>query len=87
MEFSEGYWYRLDEILKSIKSFSAKEINRLRGSNGKIWQSEGYDRIIRDENEYGEKMNYILQNAVRNGLAKNGFEYHGFWYVNEDSIK
>jgi len=40
-----------------------------------IWLDENYDRIIRDENELFERMNYIVNNPIRKGLARNPKDY------------
>ncbi len=63
---------KLSEIMKGIKGVSARLINKERGTKGNIWLEESYDRIIRDEEEYNEKLNYILQNPVKADLVENG---------------
>jgi REP element-mobilizing transposase RayT len=73
----KGRWHSLSAILHSIKSFTAKKINTLMGRKGSVWQDESFDRIVRDENEFLEKWNYIRNNPVkensrippRNGMA------------------
>ena len=57
--------WELSSILHSWKSFTANQINRNRGRTGRFWQVESYDRIIRNESDFVEKMNYILTNPVR----------------------
>ncbi len=42
----------LHKILHSWKSYSAQQINRLLQRSGQFWQSEYYDHIIRDEDEF-----------------------------------
>jgi hypothetical protein len=46
----------LRSVMQGIKGVSAHKINMHRGSKGKIWLHESYDRIIRNENEYFEKL-------------------------------
>jgi hypothetical protein len=41
----------------------------------RVWQDEIVDRIIRDEKEYRQKMNYILNNAPKIGLVENPEDY------------
>jgi len=77
-------WFSLSGILHSVKRHSAREINRRRRRIGELWQSETFDRIVRDSAEFDEKANYILQNAVKAGLAEDGWQYDGFWC--KDSI-
>jgi hypothetical protein len=55
----------LPKIMHSIKSFTAHEINKMLKRNGKIWQNESYDRVIRNEDEFLEKFNYIANNPTR----------------------
>ncbi|MEM1166311.1 MAG: class I tRNA ligase family protein [Planctomycetota bacterium] len=60
-------WHPLSDVLHSIKSFSATEINKQRGSTGSLWQHESYDRIVRDEDEWREKIRYVVENPGRAG--------------------
>ncbi len=55
----EGGFFDLAEIIHSVKSFSAQKISQHRGVQGRIWQDERYDRIVRDEAEFLEKWNYL----------------------------
>jgi len=73
----------LSRIMKGIKGVSAKRINERRGSSGSVWQDESWDRIMRDQQELDEKLRYMLNNPVKNGLAADGWDYDG-WYVNEE---
>jgi REP element-mobilizing transposase RayT len=73
-----GFWYDLSEIMKGIKGVSARRINQMLGTSGSVWQDESYDRIIRDEEEYLEKWNYIWNNPVKAGLAVFPEEYPYF---------
>ena len=70
----------LSRIMKGIKGVSAKKLNIKRGESGSIWQNEFFDRIIRDENELYEKINYMLFNPVTKKLTENPWDYHG-WYL------
>ena len=75
--------YSLSRIMKGIKGVSARKINLARNSNGSIWQDESFDRIIRDENEYNEKMLYMFENPLRAGLTEEPQDYIG-WYYNDN---
>jgi len=59
-----GIW-RLDQVLHSWKSFTARRILELRGTRGPLWQGEYFDRIMRDEQEFLEKAQYILNNPQK----------------------
>jgi carbamoylphosphate synthase large subunit/REP element-mobilizing transposase RayT len=64
---------RLSDILHSWKSFSAKEINRLLGRNGAVWQEENYDRIVRDFEELTRYRDYIARNPENARLRDSQF--------------
>ena len=53
----------LSEIVRALKSFSARRINALRKTPGiPVWQRNYYEHIIRNEQDYQTKRNYILSN-------------------------
>ncbi len=45
-------WHSLSTILHSVKRHSARRINQARARQGKLWQAETYDRIVRDGAEF-----------------------------------
>ena len=53
---------RMQDITYSWKSFTAHKLQREYGRVGAMWQDESFDRIIRSEAEFLEKVNYILNN-------------------------
>jgi putative transposase len=71
----EGGSVDLAEIIHSVKSFSAQKISQRWGVKGTIWQDERYDRIVRDEEEFQEKWQYIRNNPLKEGLAASPEEY------------
>ena len=79
---------KLSEVMKGIKGVSARLVNKERGVTGKLWLDESYDRIIRDEEEYIEKLNYILQNPIKAGLSESGkYKYLYVEGLNETSVE
>lgn len=60
MKLKEGH--DLVEITRSIKSFTAKKINGNENRTGRVWQSESYDRLIRDPRHYENVVRYIIAN-------------------------
>jgi DNA modification methylase/REP element-mobilizing transposase RayT len=79
------YW-DLSDLMHSIKSFSANQINKLEEKVGQtVWQTETYDRIIRDDMEFGFTLQYIAYNPVRAGLTKTPEEYP--WFVVGGSVR
>jgi len=75
--------YALSKILQSIKGFSAREINKNRHTKGTIWLDESYDRIVRDNDEYLEKWQYIRNNPVKAGLCQTAEDYAFLWEPGE----
>jgi len=75
--------FSLSKILQSIKGFSSREINRVKGTKGPLWQEESYDRIVRDYDEYLEKWNYIRSNPVKTGLCEAAEDYAFLWEPGE----
>lgn len=73
----------IDQIMKSIKGFSAREINKLLNRKGSIWQSESFDHIVRDEDELYRIINYVIMNPVKAGLVENWRDWN-FTYVNKE---
>ncbi|MGA2853102.1 MAG: primosomal protein N', partial [Verrucomicrobiota bacterium] len=71
--------YSLTEILHSIKSFSAHEVNKVMKRTGPVWQQESYDRMIRSESDLHEKWNYIWDNPRIIGLVGPMEEYPFIW--------
>jgi len=59
----------LSRIIKGWKSFTAREINKLLGSRGKVWQDDYWDRYVRDERHYSAATQYIHENPVKAGLV------------------
>ena len=56
----------LGAIVRSFKSAITRTINQMRQTpNGKIWQRNYYDRIVRDDEELNTIRHYIRQNPAR----------------------
>ncbi len=57
--------FRLEGILHSLKSFTARALQRSAGRIGSVWQDESFDRVIDSEEEYVEKLGYIANNPCK----------------------
>ncbi len=56
----------LSEIVRALKTFSAKRINALRKTPGQpVWQRDYYEHIIRDIDEWQQIQAYIVENPRR----------------------
>ena len=58
----------LPEILLAWNSFRGKEINRVLCARGRIWETEYYDHLIRDERDLRAQIEYVLANPRKSGL-------------------
>ncbi|WP_428659024.1 REP-associated tyrosine transposase [Runella sp.] len=73
----------LYRIMQSIKSYTAKEANKVLNRTGTFWQEESYDHVVRNGQELNNIIGYILENPVKAGLAQNWQAYpHSF--INEN---
>ncbi|BAM00452.1 MAG: hypothetical protein KatS3mg049_0358 [Caldilinea sp.] len=62
--------YSLSSIVHSWKSYTAKAINRVRGSSGPVWQEDYFDRMVRDEAHFARVAAYVRENPQRAGLPE-----------------
>ena len=61
-----GKRHGLPEIVRALKTFSARHINETRKTPGtKIWQRNYWEHIIRNENEYRRITQYIINNPKK----------------------
>jgi REP element-mobilizing transposase RayT len=57
--------YGLSEIVRGLKTFSARRINQIRCQSGvAVWQRGYYERIIRDEESLIAIREYIIKNPL-----------------------
>jgi REP element-mobilizing transposase RayT len=59
----------LSQIVHSWKSFTAKKANAVLRRNGTFWQTEYFDRVIRNERHFDASVFYIEHNPVKAGLC------------------
>jgi REP element-mobilizing transposase RayT len=61
----------ISKIMQSLKRFTAREGNRLLGLTGQhFWQEESFDRLVRNDAEFGRIARYIEMNPVRAGVVE-----------------
>jgi putative transposase len=62
----------LPEIMRALKTFSSREINKNRHTPGTpVWQRNYFDRIIRNETELSKIREYIRNNPLQWELDEN----------------
>lgn len=59
--------HELSDIVRSWKTYTARQINGLLGRSGAFWQAETYDHIVRSEEQLAHFRRYIAENP---GKAK-----------------
>jgi REP element-mobilizing transposase RayT len=85
-EKSAGLYWDLADLMHSVKSYSANRVNQIEKTAGTpVWQTETYDRIIRDERELRFTLQYIASNPVVAGLANDALDYS--WFKIGDKVK
>lgn len=74
-----GVSIALPTILKTLKGRSARYINLALGRTGTVWLDESHDHQLRNSESLLEKIDYVLQNPVRRGLASVPDQYPWIW--------
>ena len=67
--------YQLSKILHSWKSFTANQLQRKSPRRGSIWQKDNYTHIIRDEEDFFQKAEYILNNPRKRWPDNREYEW------------
>ena len=62
--------HKLESIVHSWKSFTAKAVNSVLDRTGQVWMEEYYDHLIRNEEDYWHQVNYVTANAEKGGLVE-----------------
>jgi putative transposase len=73
----------LQDILKSVKQFSAIQLNINEGRTGTVWQKESWDTTIRDNKHLYRAVDYTINNPVEAGLVTDWKQWKGtLWFDN-----
>jgi len=67
------------ELMKRIKGSSARQVNKMRGSQGRLWLREYHDVVLRDEKALRSAVQYVLNNPVKPGLSEKPEDYPWLW--------
>lgn len=73
--FAMGENMPLAPLIKSVKSFSARRINRCLGGSGKVWQTGYHDHALRREEDFVQVSRYVVANPLRAGLVERLGDY------------
>ncbi|HEY2679757.1 MAG TPA: helicase-related protein, partial [Candidatus Udaeobacter sp.] len=80
----ETKFWSMTELMRSLKSSTAREINRAEEKVGPVWEKETFDRYIRSDRDLAEKFHYILRNPWDAGVAKQDEEYPWIWTADDE---
>ena len=66
-EFELGHWVGV------LKQYLAKRVDR--GTAPPVWQGGFFDHLLRSDESYEQKWNYVRENPVRAGFIKNSEDW------------
>jgi putative transposase len=69
--------WEVGAITHTWKSFTANQMQRRFHRRGAVWRDESLDRIVRNDEEFQEKGNYILDNPRRRWPEVEDYEWVG----------
>lgn len=73
----------LEDILQSVKRYSANKINKVENRQGSLWQKESFDTTIRNLEHMAKAINYTLNNPVNAGLIANWKQWQGSYWADD----
>ncbi|MFN0076766.1 MAG: REP-associated tyrosine transposase [Prosthecobacter sp.] len=65
----------IGKVIHSWKTFTAREINKLNGQFGQLWQDDFFDTFMRDDEHQAAEVTYIERNPVNAGLVSKTTEW------------
>ena len=79
--------WSLPKIMKSLKSYTAHEANKILGRSGQLWMEDYFDRYVRDERHFRNAISYIEYNPLKAGLCKKArdWKFSSAWFRNSKS--
>jgi carbamoylphosphate synthase large subunit/REP element-mobilizing transposase RayT len=86
LEGKPVFW-RLGDLIGSIKSFTAHEINKQEQSKGSLWEEEWHDRLIRSQEDLEEKFHYVTRNPWDAGIASLAEDYEWVWWQGKNASR
>ena len=54
--------FSLQTMMGSCKQFAARKVNKLLDRRGALWERECFDHMIRNQQDYAKKLEYIVDN-------------------------
>jgi REP element-mobilizing transposase RayT len=72
VELQQG---ELAGVMKSVKAFSSRQVNKMFQRSGQLWQDGYHDRALRCDEDIMAVARYVVANPVRAGLVDRVFDY------------
>jgi REP element-mobilizing transposase RayT len=72
----------IEQVLHDTKKIITLRLHARRGSRGPLWQHQYWDRFVRHEREFNERLEYMHLNPVKKGLAKRPEDWRWSSYNN-----
>lgn len=66
---TQGKPVYVQDLMQSVKRYTAQQINKLENRQGPLWQMESFDITIRDNKHMYNAIRYTLSNPVSVGLV------------------
>ena len=60
----------LEKLIRSWKTFTARQINSTLSLSGSLWQRDYFDRLVRDEAHLANCVRYIRRNPEKARLGE-----------------
>lgn len=57
------------------KRFTARRINKRLGRDGRFWQKEDFDHLVRSDEQFAHYQRYIAKNGPAAGLAAGEYRH------------
>ncbi len=72
----------IEQVLHDAKKIMTLRLHARRGTCGPLWQHQYWDRFVRHEKEFNERLEYLHLNPVKKGLAKRPEDWRWSSYYN-----
>ena len=59
----------LSSIMKTLKGYTAFKANQILERRGAFWESESFDHVVRNAEEFERIVRYVLNNPVKARLV------------------
>lgn len=65
--------FLLRNQFREIQRYSARQINKLLGRTGSVWQGEPFDHIVRSESQFEYLQQYVSDNPKKARIPESDY--------------